>query len=220
MTAAIPWSACRCCSAGWRSSGPLRAPDVAHADMAEVGLQRHVELCDRRLDEVVFAGTHNSMAASAEDCLFARQTGRHRGPARRRRAGVPHRPALRRPQRQDLVRTDLRSESDKELAHGRPVSPSERAATEGVLALLGGVPPDERPTVYLCHVYCELGATPAVDAFRRVHDFLRENPNEVIVLVLEDFVEAADAIAVLERGGLAGHAWRGGRASRCRRWAR
>ena len=98
--------------------------------------------------------------------------------------------------------------------------PSERAATEGVLALLGGVPPDERPTVYLCHLYCELGATPAVDAFRVIHDFLRENPNEVIVLVLEDYVEPADAVRCSSAAGSPGRRWRGSRASRCRRSAR
>ena len=65
--------------------------------------------------------------------------------------------------------------------------------------------------MYLCHLYCEFGATPAVDEFRLVHDFLRENPNEVVVLVLEDFVDPADAIAVLERSGLAARgSWRPG----------
>ena len=75
--------------------------------------------------------------------------------------------------------------------------------TEGVLAFLG-VPRDEgERRVYLCHAYCEMGATEAAAAFRRIHDYLRENPNEVIVLVLEDHVDAADAIQALERGGLA-----------------
>ena len=40
------------------------------------GCNGHVELCDRRLDEVVLAATHNSMSASAEkDWYFPRQTG-------------------------------------------------------------------------------------------------------------------------------------------------
>src|SRR6187401_1117320 len=53
----------------------LQAPKVAHAAMADAGCNMHVELCDRPLDEVVFAGTHNSMAASSQGFLFARQQG-------------------------------------------------------------------------------------------------------------------------------------------------
>ena len=84
------------------------------------------------------------------------------------------------------------------------MTPDQRAG-EGFLAVLGGVPEDAERTVYLCHLYCELGATPAIEAFRLIHDFLRENPNEVIVLLVEDFVDTEDAVAVLERSGLADH---------------
>jgi hypothetical protein len=178
----------------------VRAPDVRTPDMASSGCNGSLELCDRRLDEVVFAGTHNSMAASAEGFFFARQTG---GIGAQLDAGVRAflidlhyggRSA-------ELVRTDLRSESNQAALDD--LSPSERAVTEGMLAFLG-VPRDEgERRVYLCHVYCEMGATEAVGAFRRVHDYLRENPNEVVVLMLEDHVGAGDAIRALERGGLA-----------------
>jgi hypothetical protein len=183
----------------------LQAPNVAHAAMDEVGCNGHVALCEKPLDEVVLAGTHNSMAASSEGFMFSRQQG---GIGAQLASGVRaflvdlHYGA----RVQDLVRTDFRSEADEELARA-DLSPDARAATESFLALLSGVPADAERTVYLCHLYCELGATKAVDEFRRIHDFLRENPNEVVVLVLEDFVDPADAVAVLERSGLAGHAW-------------
>ena len=183
----------------------LQAPKVAHAAMADAGCNGHVELCDRRLDEVVLAGTHNSMAASSQGFLFARQQG---GIVAQLASGVRaflvdfHYGA----RVEDLVRTDFRSEAEEELARAK-LSADERAATESVLALLGGVPPDAERTVYFCHLYCELGATPALDELRLVHDFLRENPNEVVVLVVEDFVDPADGVAVLERSGLAGQAW-------------
>ena len=61
--------------------------------------------------------------------------------------------------------------------------------------------------MYLCHLYCELGATSAKSAFREIHDWLRVNPNEVILLVLEDHVEAEDAVDVLESSGLADRAY-------------
>ena len=37
-----------------------------------------------------------------------------------------------------------------------------------------GADPDKR-RVYLCHLYCELGATPAKSAFGKIHDWLRVN---------------------------------------------
>lgn len=103
-----------------------------------------------------------------------------------------------------LVRTNFDAESKTEEFDD--LSPSKRAATERTLAFLGA-PPDKRD-IYLCHVYCELGATPAVDAFRGMNDFLRENPNEVVVLMIEDFVTAEDGMRALERSGFAGRAWR------------
>ena len=39
------------------------------------GCNSYAALCDRRLDEVTFAGTHNAMSASANSFYFARQSG-------------------------------------------------------------------------------------------------------------------------------------------------
>ncbi len=210
----------RCCSAAWRSSGPCGRRTSAHADMAVGRLQRHLELCDRRLDEVVFAGTHNSMAASARGLPRSPARRRHRGPAGERACGRSSSTSTTAGAAAIVVRTDLRSESDEEALPMRS-SPEERGRDRGRPGLSSACPRTTERTVYLCHVYCELGATPAVDAFRGIHDFLRENPNEVIVLVLEDFVDAGrrDAGARARRPRPAG-AGRGRRASRCRRWAR
>jgi hypothetical protein len=104
--------------------------------------------------------------------------------------------------RDPVVRTDFLSQVDLEAAGELDVE--QAAATMGVVATIG--PPSDERQVYLCHVYCELGSTPAVETFRAIDDYLRENPNEVIVLILEDHVDAADAVSVLERGGLARHA--------------
>ncbi len=102
------------------------------------------------------------------------------------------------------MRSDFRSRADEDAAN--QLNPVDRALTEGVEAFLGA-PSDERQ-VYLCHLYCEAGATRAVDTFRVIDDYLRENPNEVIVLILEDYVDAADAVDVLKKSGLGRHALR------------
>jgi hypothetical protein len=182
----------------------LRAPKLAHAAMSEVGCNGHVELCDRRLDDVTFAGTHNSMAASSEHFFFARQNG---GIDAQLASGVRaflidlHYGV----RVQKLVRTDFPHESADALANAN-LPKQQQALVAGFLGVLGGVPPDADKTVYLCHLYCEYGATPALTAFRHMREFLRVNPNEVVVLVLEDFVQPEDAVKVLERSGIADRA--------------
>jgi hypothetical protein len=185
----------------------LRAPDADHLSMAEAGCNGHIELCDRRLDEVVFAGTHNSMAASRNPgFITSRQVG---GIGAQLLSGVrAFLMDMHYGVRSDtgFVRTDFRSEREEELA-ATGLSEDEREARDRAFQMMGvASDADDRRDVYLCHLYCELGALPAADTFRMLHDFLRENPNEVIVLVLEDEVAPADAIDALEHGGLADRA--------------
>jgi hypothetical protein len=184
----------------------LRAPTTGHPAMDETGCNGHIELCDRALDEVAFVGTHNAMAGSQEDGWFFRnQSG---GLAAQLGSGVRafmldlHYGA----RAHNVVRTDFLSESEEELSAAQ-LSTEARAVLAGTLAIAGAAPPEEAREVYLCHVYCELGATLAVDAFRDVDSFLRENPNEVLIVILEDHVEPADAIDALERGGLGDRAF-------------
>lgn len=66
-----------------------------------------------------------------------------------------------------------------------------------------------RRAVYLCHVRCEIGATPLLDVLRAMTRFLRANPNEVLVIVNEDHVSAGDFTKVVRRSGLARYVYRG-----------
>ena len=183
----------------------LRAPDNDAPSMAEAGCNGHLELCDRRLDEVVFAGTHNSMAASRDGFLAARHYGGIGAQlASDVRAflidlhyGSPSEVTT-------MVRTDFQSEGERTLADS-DLTPRERAAALRTIEM-AGAGSSSGSDVYLCHAVCEIGASPAEPAFREIHDFLRQNPNEVVVLVIEDHVDPEDAIRVLERGGLADRA--------------
>jgi hypothetical protein len=184
----------------------VRAPDLDRLGIKDAGCNGYVALCDRRVDEVAFAGTHNAMSAAGEKgWTFTRQSG---GLGAQLSRGVRaflldlHYGG----QIKDLVRTALLSQSQRELAKAE-LTPTERQAVAGLFGLAGAEIPREDQRVYLCHVYCELGATLAETAFRRFHDFLRVNPNEVVILILEDFVAAEDAIDVLESSGLADRAY-------------
>jgi hypothetical protein len=115
---------------------------------------------------------------------------------------------------QNVVRTDFADDVDVTAARAQGaalarsnLSLIEQLAVGRALGMVGADVPDDLREVYLCHVLCELGATRAVDAFRTIDDYLRSNPYEVVILILEDHVAPADAVEALEDGGLAEHAY-------------
>ena len=66
-----------------------------------------------------------------------------------------------------------------------------------------GAPPAGTPyDLYLCHVFCELGAVKMVDEMHVVRQFLDTHPREVVVMVIEDYVPADRILAVLRDAGL------------------
>jgi hypothetical protein len=65
------------------------------------------------------------------------------------------------------------------------------------------------PGIYLCHRFCELGAISIEQAFGDVRDFLAANANEVVVIVIEDYVEPADIEAAAEKTGLVDYIYTG-----------
>ena len=72
----------------------------------------------------------------------------------------------------------------------------------------------DRRAAYLCHGFCELGARPLADALRDIRDFLVENPGEVVLIVIEDYVPPADiARGVRARAGSSSSSTRDRRAA-------
>lgn len=165
---------------GRRRHGSPRAPTCE-------GL---ASLCGRHLGEVVFAGTHNSFAASSEPgWYFANQTyGLGRQLADGIRAllldvhyGVHYRTT-------GTVRTDLAAEgSDRnKVAEQLPASAlrlADRVAGRVGLGTLSGT-----PELFLCHTLCELGAEPLDRELRLLRNFLQRHPSEVLIVILEDYV--------------------------------
>jgi len=166
------------------------------------------ELCARRLDEVVFPGTHNSMSsADIRDWLFPQQERGIRGQLEDGvRAllldvhyGIPV---------EGRVKTDLDSESHSREKLERAVGKEALDAAMRIRDRLAGK--EEGPRgLYLCHGFCELGAVPLASALEAVHEFLVESPDEVLLLVVEDYVPPADLAAVFEESGLDGLVYRG-----------
>jgi hypothetical protein len=63
--------------------------------------------------------------------------------------------------------------------------------------------------LYLCHGFCELGAQPLAPWLSTLADFLVQHPDEVMLLVIEDYVTPQDLAAAFEDAGLANLVYRG-----------
>lgn len=168
----------------------------------------HAALCDRALNDVAFLGTHNSMAADNEPgWLFAAQD-----------AGIG-------PQLDEGVHallidthygfatprgvaTDLADESEsrqKVVAEvgERFVDTAERLRTR--IGYEGGGTRE----IFLCHTFCEVGATRALEALEGVHRFLVAHPEEVLILSIQDDTTAADTAKLIRDSGLIREVYRG-----------
>jgi hypothetical protein len=181
---------------------PARAPDVIKA------CNGHAVLCDRRIEAVSFPGTHNAMSnVEIPDWMFPQQ-----------QAGIPT-------QLRDGVRALLidvhygfpgGSRIKTDLSERRPTKEAMAAVLgdEGVDAALRirdrlvGV--DEgRRGLYLCHGFCELGASELAPTLRAIREFLVQRPGEVLLVVVEDYVSPRDLADVFEESGLAERVYRG-----------
>jgi hypothetical protein len=165
-------------------------------------------LCGRRLDEVVFAGAHNSMSAAELDgWLFPNQElGSVSLLGHGIRAllfdvhnGVPIGGA---------VRTEVDDEKASRAKFERAVGKEALDAAMRIRDRLTGAPTGPR-AAYLCHGFCEIGASPLVPMLEGVRDFLVQNPGEVLVVVIEDYVPPQDIAAAFRESGLERFVFRG-----------
>ena len=185
---------------------------TAPAAVRSAACNGHAELCERRLDEVTLAATHNAMSSAAEpDWCCAAQTLSIRDQLRAgvRALLIDAHYGLR---AGNAVRTDLseRSEragnTEREL-YEQALGPEGLAAIQRIRDRV--LPGEGEPGVFLCHRFCELGATEITSALREVREFLVERPDEVLVIVLEDYVLPSAVVGAFERSGLAEKVYRG-----------
>ena len=159
-------------------------------------------LCDRHLDEVVFATTHNSMSnVDMRNWMFPQQNGSIQ---RQLQAGIRallidvHNgvPV------EGIVRTNLDAEAQSALKIENAVGDSATAVAVRIRNRLTGEPSGP-PARYLCHGFCEIGSAPLVPELEEVRNFLRGNPEEVLVMVIEDYAPPDSIAADFEKAGLA-----------------
>ena len=157
-------------------------------DTSGSGLRRcngHTQLCGRRYNDVTFPGSHNSMAAADRDYISAMQ---------------------------DLTITDQLESGIRALL----IDAHYWETPDVTTAFLTSVPPETanalrplleganpvKPGAWWCHALCRLGAEPLAAGFEEVRDFLARNPDEVVTLVVEDYVTREDIGKGVKDSGL------------------
>jgi hypothetical protein len=161
-------------------------------------------LCDRRLNEVLFPGTHNSMGAA--DAPGWTVPDQRRAIPRQLTDGIrlflldPH---YGRTLSGGRVQTDFAGE-------GRDANKVAKELDDGALRALDrlGLSISRTTTqargpreVWLCHTVCELGATRMTDTLTQMRRYLQANPGAVLELVLESYVTDASLKQVFDATG-------------------
>jgi hypothetical protein len=165
-------------------------------------------LCDRRVDQVAFLGTHNAMAAADEPGWFfaAQDVGISQQLADGVRAlMIDTHYGISTPRG---VATQLAPENSKRATLVEEIGERGVATAERVTRRIGRNPQGRRQ-LFLCHTLCEVGATRAFDALQAVHRFMVRHPEEVVVLSIQDETSAADTAKVLRDSGLADEVYLG-----------
>ena len=185
--------------AGSGGAGTDAAPPAAAAVPECNG---HISLCGRRFNEIAIAATHNSMS-SAEDGFSLANHSR----------GIIHQ--LNKGYRGLLIDLYYGLKSERTLGvvtDIAPHTPEERAqlVEQWGEATVRSAEELRRRTIdaggerqlYLCHRLCETGATPFAAELERLRGWLRANPGETLIIIIEDNVEPQDVSAAFENAKL------------------
>jgi hypothetical protein len=158
-------------------------------------------LCNRRLNQIVFAGSHNAMSnAEVPGWLFPHQNraipGQLEDGIRALLIDVHYGlPAG------EYVLTDFdREGSSKDKIQGALGPEATAAALRIRERFLGQV--SGSSGIYFCHGFCELGAYPVGPTFDGIREFMLSNPGEVVVMVIEDYIPPQDIAKLFQDAGL------------------
>jgi hypothetical protein len=166
------------------------------------------KLCDRPLNDVAIAATHNSMSvASNPNWLFPAQEESIATQLNDGIHGLLFDVYYAYPGRRvytDTVRSSPKARSEMRQQFGYQfVDAADRIRRS--LSKPAGV----KPELFMCHGFCELGATPLTDATSALRTYMEQNPREVVVVVIEDYVPWQDMAKAFEAAGLKKYAYEG-----------
>jgi hypothetical protein len=151
-------------------------------------------LCAKRLNEVVWPGTHNSMAAA--DVAGWSIPDQRRSIPRQLQDGIrlllldPH---YGRVLGNGRVQTDFLAEGRNANKVAAELSPDALAAVDRLgVHLTNSTTNRGAKEVFLCHTVCELGATRFTEVLAQMRTYLRAHPTTVLITILENYVTDED----------------------------
>ena len=180
---------------------PQTTPVAAAVETA--ACNGHVELCDRRFDDVAFPATHNAMSAADQPGWF-----------------LAEQPTTMVSSLDDGIRVFLidtwygqRTESGGVVTAQKSLARAQAELTQGkaqeitpamqrTIDRLRGQPTTGPVEVYMCHTLCELGATQLESQLVGLREWMQAHPREVVTVFIQDATTPADTASVFERAGL------------------
>ncbi len=171
----------------------LSADDDASALADPEACNGHAALCDRRLDEVTLATSHNAMSSTATGFLLPNHLTTMRAQLDQGVRGFMIDMVYGRETPDGPVITSFEPVSAGSLDDASVV------AAEATRNLGGSELAEER--VYLCHAFCEIGAVDAVEALSDMRRWIDAHPREVVVFIVQDATSPDDTAAVFDDAG-------------------
>ena len=164
-----------------------------------------VALCDKPLTEVVLPATHNSMSAPLRGWYSSEQERSIGGQLEDGIRGLLFDTHYGDRLENGNVRTYFGSRADMTKAIKQDdLSQDSVDAALRLRDRLGFKGKGERG-MYLCHTFCELGATPLADGLNDIHQFLVTHPGDVVVGVNQDYLKPADFVDAIDDAGLSSY---------------
>jgi hypothetical protein len=172
------------------------------ADPRQDGCNGFIELCFQPLNQILWPGSHNAMSSAAYNFF----TAEHIGSITEQLddgAQALLIDAYNGYQDHGLVRTNFTGKVNRQQITDELGGDALRQL-DRVGALTGAADTSgKKNDVYLCHLYCEVGAVKATKVFSEVNSYLNTHLTDVVILDVEDYVTPAD----LEKALKQGHLW-------------
>lgn len=175
----------------------------------DTGCNGSEALCKKSLDEVSFPATHNSYAGvnypgyvfpEQDNTIPQQMEAGIRGLWIDTYYGVPGK----------RVYTDTSKVDPALIAMVQAeLGPEFSAAAARIRAQIAKPPANAKTKIYLCHGFCELGAVEAEETFVKIREFLEDNPNEVMIIDLEDYTTPEDTQKSIDEAGLTPYIYKG-----------
>ena len=159
---------------------------TADARAASEPCNGHVELCDRRANEVAYATSHNSMSISEYGWIWPMHDGTI---TEQLDAGV----------RGLLIDTHY---LDTEAGQSEVLAQLPPAVLETAQKTIAAFKPPALEGNFLCHQLCGFGYTPMDDTLTEIRVWLENNPREVLFIIIQDDISPADTERSVSETGL------------------